>query len=232
MPKLCAICSEGGKWLPTPVNTLDAYLQKLIPTGTDIIPNASAYRKNLAYNIQYLQYLDQTLNELNLTSVLVTQTWKVFILVGAGIIEALLYYLLRSYNLQKRTEWELITKKSSNEFKLDGRLHKIENCLWAKLISPQDEDMSFESMIQKAETKKLLGNNHDIYKKLQYLRKLRNRVHLHLIEDERDTDWTKFNKKEITTMKYALFTFLTGKLFLPKASEKKMFSFLKSDGDA
>lgn len=225
MPKVCNNCSEDGKWLPTPISALDAYLQKFIPKGATI-PNTCALRKNIAYNLQYLQYLDQTLNEFKLTSVLVTQNWKVFIIAGTGIVEALLYYLLFSKGMYKETEWELLAKKATNEFELAGRMHKIENILWVKLTSPRSDTMTFESMIQKVETRKLLGGDHEIYKKLQFLRKLRNRVHIHSIEDEGDTDWTSFNKSEISTMKHALHTLLTGNLFSLKASEKKMFAFL------
>jgi hypothetical protein len=231
MRKICLKCAEDGRWLPTPVSTLDSYLHKFIPKGASV-PNTRALRKNVAYNLQYLQYLDQSLSEFTLTSVIVTQTWKVFIIVGTGIIEALLYYLLYSNNLHREIEWELRASKSTNEFRLDGRMHKIENSLWAKLDSPRSEAMTFESMIQKVEAKKLLGDDHEIYKKLQFLRKLRNRVHLQLIEDEGDTDWTSFNISEIKTMKLALHTLLTGSLFSPTASEKKMFAFLKANGDA
>ena len=105
MPKVCNNSSEDGKWLPTPISALDAYLQKFIPKGATI-PNTCTLRKNIAYNLQYLQYLDQTLNEFKLTSVLVTQNWKVFIIAGTGIVEALLYYLLFSKGMYKETEWE------------------------------------------------------------------------------------------------------------------------------
>jgi hypothetical protein len=231
MPKICRTCTIDGKWLPTPIDTIDSYLQKLIPKGTSV-PNTRALRRNIAYNLQYLQYLEQTLNEFDLTSVLITQTWKIFIIVGTGVMEALLYYVLWSNDLHKEADWELIASKSTNEFKLDGRLHKIENSIWAKLDDPRAEAMTLEAMIQKVEKKKLLGRDHEIYKKLQFLRKLRNRVHLQAIEDERDTDWNSFNLSEVTTMRYTLHTVLTGSLFSPTVSEKNMFAFLKSKGDA
>ena len=111
-------------------------------------------------------------------------------------------------------------------------MHKIENILFGKLASPRSDAMTFESMIQKVESNKLLGVDHEIYKKLQFLRKLRNRVHLHLMEDEGNTDWTSFNKSDFGTMKYALHALLTSNLFSPKASENKMFAFLDTSDAA
>ena len=45
---------------------------------------------NLAYNIQYIEYFRKTLLELNLSTVLKTQTIKSFIITSLSIIEALI----------------------------------------------------------------------------------------------------------------------------------------------
>lgn len=192
------------------------------------MPHARGLRKNIAYNLQYLEYLNQTLNEFGLTSVLTTQTWKVFILVGTGITEAILYYVIWSKGFHKEQMWKSIAKKSTNEFQLNGRTHKVENTIWEKLDLPILEAMSFESMIQKAESKRLLGSNHEIYKKLQFLRKLRNRVHLQAIEEDSDTDYNRFNADEVRTMKITLYSILTSSLFSPIVPEKAIFDFLQS----
>jgi len=46
-------------------------------------------------------------------------------------------------------------------------------------------------------------------KKLGYLRKLRNRVHLHVIEQAIDTDWNNFKLSDFQLMKKVLYVFLT-----------------------
>src|SRR3972149_7504608 len=110
---------------------------------------------------------------------------------------------------------------------IDGRKFKIENRILKKLSTPKSIDMTLDMMIKKVESKKLLSRNHEIYSKLQYLRKLRNRVHLHMIEEPYDTDWWKFTKIEIDTMRKVLYSFMVSSLFSPTGKEKELFEFLK-----
>lgn len=191
MKKICRECKNDGKWLPTSIPSLETYLSKFIKANSGV-PNVVGLKKNIAYNLQYLQFQWQVLDEFKLTSVICTQTWKIFIVVGTSIVEALLYYLLTSKGLQKTTEWEQIGS-TGNELDIDGEKHKIENVLYRKLQTPILQDMTLDVMIKKAGAKKLLGNNHEIYKKLNHLRKVRNRIHIHAIDEDYDTDWFKIN---------------------------------------
>ena len=92
---------------------------------------------------------------------------------------------------------------------------------------PQPVDMTLDAMAKKAESLKLLGKGPEIYKKLSYLRKLRNRVHIHAITSDQDTDWWKINRSEVDTLRLVLYSFLTSSLFKPSKEEKDMFSFLR-----
>jgi hypothetical protein len=224
LKKICQECSSEGKWLPTSISRLESYLGKFIKTDMGI-PNSVGLRKNIAYNLQYLQFQIQELKEFNLTSVLQTQIWKVFIIVGTSIIEALLYYLLVSKGFHKITEWEQIGS-TSNEVNLNGAQHKIENIIYKKLKGPIPESMTLDVMTKKAENKKLLGTNHTIYKKLNYLRKLRNRVHIYAIDSDTDTDWWEINPKEFKIIKTVLYSFFTSSLFSPSDKERELFDFL------
>jgi hypothetical protein len=230
MPKVCRKCAEDGKWLPTPITKLDSYLQKMIPKGS--IKHDYALRRNIAYNLQYLQYLRQSLNEFELTSVILTQTWKVFIIVGTGIVEALLYFAVSSNGFQKETYWHNVANTSTNEFKIDGVYHKIEHTILVKKDAALHENMTLEWMIKKAQKEKLLGNDNSIYPRLKTLRRLRNRVHLQEIQEERDTDYNQFTDEHIYTVLRTLYAIMTGDLFSPTKSEKEIFSFLDSQDDA
>ena len=86
--------------------------------------------------------------------------------------------------------------------------------------------MTLDVMIKKAEKKKLLGNDHEIYKKLNHLRKVRNRIHLHAIDEDYDTDWFKINKDDVITIKVVLYSFMTSSFFKPSNDEKQYFDFL------
>ena len=224
MRKICTACS-GEKWLPTSISRLEEYLSKFFIAGKGV-QNIQEIKKNIAYNLQYLQFQSQMLKEFDVTSVLITQTWKVYIIVGTGIIEAILYYLLTSKGMNKKTDWEE-EGLATAEVNIDGRKFKIENRILKKLSTPKSIDMTLDMMIKKVESKKLLSRNHEIYSKLQYLRKLRNRVHLHMIEEPYDTDWWKFTKIEIDTMRKVLYSFMVSSLFSPTGKEKELFEFLK-----
>ena len=225
MKKICQDCRRDGKWYPTSISNLDTYLSKFIRAGVGV-PNVVGLRKNIAYNIQYLQFQSQLLSEFDVTQVILTQTWKMQIIVGTSIIEALLYYLLTSQKLHKTTQWEQICS-TSNEATIEGNKHKVENVIYRKLEIPLPLDMTLDVMIKRAEKKKLLGKSHEIYKKLNYLRKLRNRVHIHAIDKDTDTDWWTINKNELDIIKGVLYSFFTSSLFKPTVAERQFFQFLR-----
>lgn len=104
--RLCGLCSEGNRWYPPSINELTAALSTVVPLS-DKVPNASVVRKNLAYNFQYLAYLDLSLRELNLSSVLIAMTCKTYVVVGSGILEALLFSLLRTTGASSRSTKKL-----------------------------------------------------------------------------------------------------------------------------
>lgn len=225
MKKICKECPSDGKWLPSSVSSLEKFLSKFIEAGNGV-PNVVGLRKNIAYNLQYLQFQKQVLIEFDVTQVILTQVWKVHIIVGTSIVEAILYYLLTSKGLQKTTKWEQVGG-TSNETNINGDKHRIENVIFKELDEPINQEMTLDVMIKKAEKKKLLGTGQEIYKKLNYLRKLRNRIHIHAINEDYDTDWWKINKNEVDTVRLVLYSFMTSSLFKPTAEERKLFEFLR-----
>lgn len=221
---ICNVCSGGKKWLPTPISRFESYLERLFDRGSTVL-KAAGIRKNVAYNLQYLQYIHQSLAEFKTTSVIITQSWKTSVIVGTSILEAISYYLVLSRGLQRSTVWIEQTRTSSN-FQLDGEQFQLESVVSKKADVAIQVEMTFEQVIRRMEEKKLLGPDHDIYKKMQFLRKLRNRVHLQLTEGAHDSDWTTFNAKEINTLREVLYTILTGALFNPSKDEEAYFEFL------
>lgn len=226
MNKICIKCQNSEQWLPTPINDLDTYLSKFFKNNNGVL-HVSAIRKNIAYNIQHLQFQSQLLSEFKITQVILTQNWKVYIIVGISIIECILYYLLKSKSLHTVTEWEHISKTSNYININKPNIYKLENYILKKLVTPIPSKMKFDDMIKKVQKHELLGKNEEIYKKLNHLKKLRNRVHLQSVEHYTDTDWFKFNIGDFKTMKKILHIFLTSSLFKPTPLEKKMFKFLK-----
>lgn len=80
------------RWYPISIDCWDAVLNCLSYDGKQILPNKDI-RRNIAYNLQYLEYLEQTLEELSLSTVLTKQTYKSYIIVAIGVVESLLYFI-------------------------------------------------------------------------------------------------------------------------------------------
>jgi hypothetical protein len=88
---LCVRCGRGDRWYPVPVAKLDAFLSRRIKR-TPVVPNGYAIRKSVCYGLQYLEYLSKTLVERSLSEVLLSQSYKTFLVTGIGIVEGLLFY--------------------------------------------------------------------------------------------------------------------------------------------
>lgn len=106
---LCKKCSgekHECKFLP---RLIDDYREIILArvAGEEIKEGHKDYPifSNIAYNLQYLEYLDRCFDELYLTSVLKAQNRKVFILTASQIIEALLYYKLLNLKVDKKELW-------------------------------------------------------------------------------------------------------------------------------
>ena len=216
------------KWYPVPVSKLTDYLGWYIQNSTNY-SHSYALKRNIAYNLQHLEFMDRCLNDLSISSVIRTQIWKTMIIVGCGIIESILHYVLVTKNEHSVRNWSLKTKLVSNEKIVDGASVKIESHYFEKLSEPQQIEMTFDTMAQKAKAKNLLGTNKKIYRELNSLRPLRNRVHLQSIEHSVDTDWNAFNYADVSKMMKVLYFVITNQsLFEPTGEEKKYFYYMKS----
>lgn len=182
--------------------------------------------KNLAYNTQYLEYLTKLLGK-NLHSTIRVETIKTYVLTGMSVIESILYYVIKSQNLHKTQEFEELTRVESNLRKVNGSQIKVETVIFKKIPKPKEVEMNLDFMLKKTESKKLLGENHEVYKKLKHLRKLRNKIHLYLIGANLDHDHNNFRQKEYELMQAALKVVFYSDLFKkPKNSRQQLFDFL------
>lgn len=182
--------------------------------------------KNLSYSIQYLEFISKMLDK-NLQSVICTELIKTSIIVGIGIVESILFYFIKSSNLQTFEKYEIIDTFTSNEKNVKNVKIRVETTLSRKLENPKELEMSLDSMLKKAKRYKLIGDDSDLYSELNKLRKLRNKVHLHAIEKDFDTDWHNFNVKEFKMIKRILKTlFYSDNFDYPRENKEKLFDFL------
>lgn len=217
---------KDSNWYPVPIHKLDDLLIKVIYTGSGFT-YCYALRKNIAYNLQYLEYLDKHISKGGMSSVVPMMCYKVFIIIGCSIVESILHFLHVKKNLFPKNEWELEFTAKGNPTRVDGKTIKVDSHIYKKLSMPTTTGLPFEKMIRKAEKKKILGSKPNLYPRLNYLRNLRNKIHLHLIEHPRDTDWNRFSRDDLCAMAEAIHSIFTSGIFRPKDEEKVYFGYLK-----
>jgi len=226
MTELKKTDEEGSAWYPVSILSLESYIGKSIATGHGY-NHTTALKKNIAYNLQYIQFQDRVLQDIKISSVIHTQTIKTIILVGSGIIESFLHYLLIINNVHSTTEWEQKHSFKGNQKKIDSETVRVDTIIYKKLPNKVTKHMSFDAMIKCAKSKHIFGTNKALYNKLDAIRTLRNKVHLQVINNPNDTDWNSFNNSDLSDMCKVLYVIFTSSLFSPTAREKRFFEYLR-----
>jgi hypothetical protein len=219
---------DTAKWYPSAVSTLESYLGVLIVKGSPfpdvkIIP----LFKNLAYNLQYIEFLYRLLKDINISSVLLAQNIKSFVVHSAAVVEAVLYYVVVSTGNATTNKWQSC-KKISNSYHINDDSFLLKTEIFKELALPIISEMTFDQITKKVEDKKLLGDNLDLYKAISRMRKLRNKIHLHVIDSLSDTDYKNFNNSEYELARKVLYGILTCPLF-SNSTYNKCFDYLKND---
>lgn len=209
------------RWYPTSIEIYKSYLKM-----DYAVKDSYLIKRNIAYNLQYLEYLEKQLKELELSNVLYGMTCKSYVIVGMGIIEGLFTYLLKSKNLWNMNEWESVKVIKSNENELYDKKVKIQTEIFEK-VNAYEMRMDLDSMIKKVESKNLLEIEHSSFPALKKLRTLRNRVHLQLGENHSDNDYNNFGFEEKELMGRILYTILTTEEFCVNVKACKNYEFLK-----
>lgn len=210
-----------NRWVPTTVGDFEKAL-----TQGDFRGMNYELRKNIAYSLQYLQYLQLQLDELHLHSVIQKQLWKSYIIISMGIVEGLFYHLLKKSGNQTKTEWEETLRVSTNVYKEDGVNKKNEIITYRKLSSAKDAKMDFESMIAKVRSKHLLKLPQAAYPYIKELKEIRNKVHLFISKNDYDTDFNKLTSVDCYLARYVLYRVLKDEVFAPKL-QGDIFEWLK-----
>ncbi|MBK8040119.1 MAG: hypothetical protein IPK22_23750 [Verrucomicrobiaceae bacterium] len=210
---------------PSNVGSFRSYLNKSLPKH-DSVPQRVGLIDNIAYSLQYLEYLDELLSNEDLHYSVRKCSLKTFIVTGASIIESVLWFIIKINDESNKTEWEQIQSFTTHTFREGDESRRMRVLMERKLITPPDADMTFDTMCKKAESKKLLGVGTEVYKALNHLRKLRNKVHLHLVENRFESDWHSFSPEKAGLMKKSLHSVLTSSQFEPSRKQVTIIDFL------
>ena len=210
----------GVRWFP---KSVDIYRNNIKLDMS--IDDAKVTKSNIVYNLQYLEFIEKEINDLDLHIVLQKMLYKTYIIIGMGIVESLFANLLKSKGLWRVSEWRSIAVLKSNEGKIDDKIIKVNTELFEK-IEKFDERMDLDSMIKKIEKKNLLDINHKVFPALKVLRELRNKVHLQNRNQFEESDFNSFQLEYKKMMGRVLFTILTLKEF-SNDSNTDIFDFFK-----
>jgi hypothetical protein len=131
---ICKTCSgqhSGNKWLP---RAIDSYRGEILARfdGEPINHEHELYPvfSNVAYNLQYLEFLNKCFEDLYTTSVIRAESVKMFTLNVSQIIECMLYVKLISMNVNKDDIWDfnhnLSMANHKNAFGLGPQFYRNE----------------------------------------------------------------------------------------------------------
>ncbi|MCF7906602.1 hypothetical protein K9L04_01555 [Patescibacteria group bacterium] len=225
---ICKKCLENNKkfekWLPISIEKLNKIINRKISYDSKY-----SHNKNLSYNIQYLEFLDYTLNNTEITSVIYTQNIKTFIIISVSIIETILFNILKDKDLIKKTNLSLLKEINSNEsYVFFKKRIKLRTQIFEVLKSYKEEEINLDKIIKISESKDIFnqGKNHFIYKELNYFRKLRNKIHLYLAKTKIETDYNSFFNENLIKTKNILLQILTIYFSLNEEEIKNYFYYL------
>lgn len=211
---------DDSRWFPI---SIPHYRQELTCGAFFTIDYTG--RSNIAYNLQYLQYIELQLGELNVTSSIRKLLYKNFIVVAVSILELVFLHLVKQENKLKHKEYKLINQQDIScppNFSPPAGTNKFTLQCFEKLSVPEEPQITFSSLVQIVRDNKLL-NDADLNINagyISYLRKnLRNKIHLTIAKDVSETDYNTYSYNDFISAKVFLFMVLTDSKF-DKTSQK------------
>lgn len=216
---------KNEKFIPKRVQHYHDYLQQGLP-GKVFVKYRRAYIRNISYSLQYMEYISCTMANLPTHAVIESQLIKTFVITGSSAIESILWMLLKGNDLNKKLEWAEIQKRETNKFTDSGSDYKFEVAHYRKLENAIDVEMKFIDMCKRAEKTKILGVESKVYSKLNHLRNLRNRVHIHSVQHDRDNDFWTFSQKDMVLMARTIASVLKADIFSPYPNYENLFDWL------
>ncbi len=206
------------KWHPDYVESMEELISGGILSG---MPKHQM--KNIAYSLQYLQFLELQIKELTLHSVISSIVYKNYVITGMSIIEALFHYILKSIDKWRKKEWQEERKVMTNVFKgEDGKQRKCCIITMKKLDTPVEDEMNFDSIINKIQDSKIFDSKDFPY--IKKYKRLRNRVHLQIGDNGSDTDYFNFSIEDYLWIKYLLYTILSNSKLKNDSRDLAFFS--------
>lgn len=167
-------------------------MRKSIKIDTDI-ENATALHNNIAYNLQYIEFLEKEFKELHLSSDIYTMVVKNYLITSMSILEGLFTNIIKSNGWWKTSYLESLEYTQANEtnFSVDKYIIKTEIL---KKCDPYMIQMNLDDLIKILDKHhSALEVDHLVYPALRRLKNLRNKIHLQKSDGNTDHDYNAFN---------------------------------------
>jgi hypothetical protein len=182
--------------------------------------------KNIGYALQYLEYLLETIPAGQHATVIMCLQ-KSFVITGGSILEAILWYTVKAAGLHKTIDWDEVAKVETTPYVIGLDTVKTRTVLLKKQTVPSNAEMTFDSLIKIAKKNTLLvGFSAADYDDLHECRKLRNSVHVHLVDNHGVTDWYRITNTDVDLMKRMLHQMLNMPPFSTHPNVTAITSFL------
>lgn len=209
------------RWYPTSIDTLKNSIK--IDTS---IENARALHSNIAYNLQYIEFLEKELEELNLSSVIYIMVVKNYVITSMSILEGLFSNIIKSNGWCKTSNLESLGTTQANETTFSGQKYIIKTEILKK-TEPYLIQMNLDDLIKILDKHhSALEVDHLVYPALRRLKNLRNRVHLQKSEGNTDHDYNAFD----CSVKNEMSEILHDILISPKITDHpEIFDFIKTN---
>ena len=198
------------------------------PTSIEKIVNSFNFeckevlKRNLAYNIQYLQYISKNIGEEETNTVLYRMRYKTFVVTAMSVVEAIFFILLDEKNLIPMIEWKEGTHHHTN---IDE--NTIEVKFKRTKMNPHKKKINFDESIYLMETNKVLDVTDAMYPVLKILRDLRNHLHLDKANDFSNSDYNSFSESTYNITKLVLYNILRNSLV---SKDLQYIEFIKPNG--
>ena len=195
-----------------------------LPTSIDKIIDSFCFdskmvlKKNLAYNIQYLQFISKNIEEQQTTSVINKMRYKSFIISSMSIIESIFIALLDERNLIPLDEWKETEHKHKE---IDD--NTVEVRYLKKRSSPKKKKISFDEAIHLVEKNNVLTLNNNMYPVIRFLQELRNKIHLEKAKDINNSDYNSFDNAAYYLTKEVLYNVLNNRVVSKNNEYIEMF---------
>lgn len=197
--------NSDNKWYPA---RIEEY-QNVFLMDADT-PENYMLLKNICYNMQYLEFLNKELDELELSAVLRPMTIKYFVITGMSVLEGIFTYIVKSNGYWKTIKEESAGKTISNSASFSGRTYKVVTELMQPVEERPVDEIPLRQLIDILDKHhKLLKIDYTLYPKLQDIRDLRNCIHLTASINNAKTDYALFTdeiKADISSILYSILT--------------------------